>query len=193
MSDHNGKRKRVETVDLTADDTDDTDDLDAPVRASKRQEVSSTPKPQQRPDTRPVGSNNGTTPSFRGSSYLFSGNGFPASTTHTEAERRDWLGEDDDDINETIGSKQLDAANGSDELHLYGDLDIKIVGVQYYRGFACEGEVILIHGESQEILTTQMPSALTTSTGSRSDTSHVGWLRNCQSISTTDRCTAKAS
>jgi len=147
MSDLNGKRKRVETVDLTADDTDDTDDLDAPVRASKRQDISSTPKPQRRLDTTPLGSNNGTTPSFRGSSYPFSGNGFPASTTHTEAERRDWLGEDEDDINETVGSTQLDAANGTDELHLYGDLDIKIVGVQYYRGFACEGEVILIRRE----------------------------------------------
>jgi len=39
MSDLNGKRKRVETVDLTADDTDDTDNLDAPVRASKRQDI----------------------------------------------------------------------------------------------------------------------------------------------------------
>lgn len=57
MSDHNGKRKRVETVDLTADDTDDTDDLDAPARASKRQGVSSTPKSQQRPNANPVGSN----------------------------------------------------------------------------------------------------------------------------------------
>jgi SWI/SNF-related matrix-associated actin-dependent regulator of chromatin subfamily A3 len=147
MSDLNGKRKRVETVDLTADDTDDTDDLDAPARAPKRQNNSSAQTSQQRLDTKPMGSNNGTAPSFRGSSYPFSGNSFPASNGHTEAERRDWLGEDEDDIDETIGSTQLDAANGTDELHLYGDLDTKIVGVQYYRGFACQGEVILIRRE----------------------------------------------
>jgi SWI/SNF-related matrix-associated actin-dependent regulator of chromatin subfamily A3 len=147
MSDLNGKRKRVETVDLTADDTDDTDDLDAPARASKRQNTSSTPATQQRTESKPVSSNNGTASSFRGSSYPFSGNSFPASGQHSEAERRDWLGEDEDDINETIGSTQLDAANGTDELHLYGDLDTKIVGVQYYRGFACQGEVILIRRE----------------------------------------------
>ena len=134
-------------LDLTGDDSDDTDDLDAPVRVSKRRNTSSVPTPQQRSDTKPTGSNDGVTPSFRGSSYPFSGNLFPASGQHTEAERQDWLDENEGDINETIGPTQLDAANGTDELHLYGDLDTKIVGVQYYRGFACEGEVILIRRE----------------------------------------------
>lgn len=55
--------------------------------------------------------------------------------------------DDEDDINETIGSTQVDAADGTDELHLYGALDTKIVGVQYYRGFASRGEVILIRRE----------------------------------------------
>ena len=82
----NGKRKRVDTVDRTADDTDDTDDLDTPARPSKRQISALTS--QQRPDTKPVGSNYGTTSSFRGSSYPFSGNPFPASNQHTEAERQ---------------------------------------------------------------------------------------------------------
>ena len=87
MPDPNGKRKRVETVDLTAEDTDDTDDLDAPFRASKRQGISSTPTSHQRSDTKPVGSNNGLAASFSSSSYPFSGNLFPGNTTHTEAER----------------------------------------------------------------------------------------------------------
>ena len=123
MSDPNGKRKRVETVDLTAEDTDDTDDLDAPSKSTKRQNISTESKSQQSPDTNPVGSNNDAAASFRGSSYPFSGNSFTGSTTHTEAERRRWLEEDEDDINETISSTQLDAANGTDELHLYGNLD----------------------------------------------------------------------
>lgn len=149
--DENGKRKRVETVDLTADDTDDTDDLDAPVRASKRQETSSAPTPQQQARQKSTQSNdqqrNGDLASnFRGSSYPFSGS-MPLSGQHTEAERQDWLNEDEDEINEMIGSTQVDAANGTDELHLYGDLDTKIVGVQYYRGMASEGEVILIRRE----------------------------------------------
>ena len=131
MSDLNGKRKRIETVDLTADDTD------APVKTSKRQEISSTPTPQQRSNTNQAGSSNITKSNVPGLSYPFNGHSFSASGSHTEAERRDWLNEDEDDINETIGSTQLDAANGTDELHLYGDLDTKIVGVQYYRGFAC--------------------------------------------------------
>jgi SWI/SNF-related matrix-associated actin-dependent regulator of chromatin subfamily A3 len=134
-------------VDLTAEDTDDTDDLDAPSKSTKRQNISTESKSQQSPDTNPVGSNNDAAASFRGSSYPFSGNSFTGSTTHTEAERRRWLEEDEDDINETISSTQLDAANGTDELHLYGDLDTKIVGVQYYRGFASDGEVILIRRE----------------------------------------------
>ena len=38
MSELNGKRKRVETVDLTADDADDTEDLDAPAKTPKATE-----------------------------------------------------------------------------------------------------------------------------------------------------------
>jgi SWI/SNF-related matrix-associated actin-dependent regulator of chromatin subfamily A3 len=152
--DQNGKRKRVD-VDLTADDTD-TDDLDAPVREAKRQEHSSAQSPQQHSQRRSSNPNNvnqrgSVTSNFRGSfsslpGYPFGGS-MPLSSQHTEAERRDWLNEDDDDINETIGSTQVDAANGTDELHLCGDLSAKIVGVQYYRGFASTGEVIHIRRE----------------------------------------------
>jgi len=87
MSELNGKRKRVETVDLTADDTDDTDDLDAPAKTAKRQNTSSAQTPQPLPDTKPRSLNNGTASNFRGSSYPFSGNSFPTPSSHTEAER----------------------------------------------------------------------------------------------------------
>jgi hypothetical protein len=149
--DQNGKRKRVD-VDLTADDTD-TDDLDAPMREPKRQETSSAQILKQQFQKTPTNPNDApqrgnVTSNFRSShSFYPVGGSMPVSSQHTEAERRDWLNEDDDDINETIGSTQVDAANGTDELHLYGDLSTKIVGVQYYRGFACEGEVILIRRE----------------------------------------------
>jgi SWI/SNF-related matrix-associated actin-dependent regulator of chromatin subfamily A3 len=123
------------------------------MRDSKRQETSSAHSVQQQSQKTPTNPNDAlqrgnVTSNFRGtySSHPFGGS-IPVSSQHTEAERRDWLNEDDDDINEMIGSTQVDAANGTDELHLYGDLSTKIVGVQYYRGFACEGEVILIRRE----------------------------------------------
>lgn len=192
MSDLNGKRKRVETVDLTADDTDDTDHLDAPMRVSKRQNTSVAHTPKKDPGPTPAGCNNGNAPSFRGSSYPFGGNSFPASSGHTEAERRDWLGEDEDDINEMIGSTQLDAANGTDELHLYGDLDTKIVGVQYYRGFACQGEVILIRrepGNSYDANAIRIDNV----NREQIDISHAGLPQSCQDTSMKNHCTAKAS
>ncbi|EGP87933.1 SNF2 family DNA-dependent ATPase domain-containing protein [Zymoseptoria tritici IPO323] len=66
-----------------------------------------------------------------------------SSTTEREA----WLANDiEDDIDEVIGSSQDDAA-GSDRLQLYGDLSIKIVGCQYYRGNANPGEHILMRRE----------------------------------------------
>lgn len=65
---------------------------------------------------------------------------------HADAERNDWLNEDEDDINEVVASTQ-DDAEGTEQLHHYGDVDTKIVGIQYYRGFASTGEVILIRRE----------------------------------------------
>ena len=40
------------------------------------------------------------------------------SQQHTEAERQAWLDENEDDVDETIGSTQLDAGDGLDQLVL---------------------------------------------------------------------------
>ena len=53
------------------------------------------------------------------------------SQQHSEAERQAWLDEDEDDVDETIGSTQLDAADGIDQLVHYGNLDARIVGVRF--------------------------------------------------------------
>ncbi|KAM0723526.1 hypothetical protein Q7P37_000513 [Cladosporium fusiforme] len=117
-SNANGKRKRVETVDLTADDSDD--------HASKRQSARQAPSSS---------STHG-----RGGAFV------PSASQHGMDERQDWLDDDEDDINVLVGSSQ-DDAEGTDQLHHYGDVDTKIVGVRYYRGFVSRGEVILIRRE----------------------------------------------
>ena len=69
------------------------------------------------------------------------------SQRHTEAERQAWLDENEDDVDETIGSTQLDAGDGLDQLVHYGNLDARIVGVRFYSGFASPGEVVMIRRE----------------------------------------------
>lgn len=71
---------------------------------------------------------------------------FQPGSQYSNDQRQDWLNEDEDDINVLVGSTQ-DAAEGTDQLHHYGDVDTKIVGIRYYRGFASKGEVILIRRE----------------------------------------------
>lgn len=146
-SDQNGKRKHSETVDLTGDSDDN-----ANVNASKRPAPSSTTARGSSSSTVPSSSQHrssfsGDRFAHYGSGYPFYGTSKPGSGQHTEAERQSWLNEDQDDINETIGSTQLDAAAGTDQLVHYGDFDTKVVGVRYYNGFACEGEVVLIRRE----------------------------------------------
>jgi SWI/SNF-related matrix-associated actin-dependent regulator of chromatin subfamily A3 len=132
-SDHSGKRKRVEVVDLTADDGNDARQLDTPVRQPKRPHNSHYQAP---------------TPSSARDRSSFSSSGMPmlvsGSQQHTEAERQAWLDENEDDVGETIGSTQLDAADGIDQLVHYGNLDARIVGVRFYNGFASPGEVVMI-------------------------------------------------
>lgn len=72
----------------------------------------------------------------------------PTYTLHSETERESWLAEDDDDddLDAAMPSTQAAAVN-YEQLHLYGDLPTKIVGVQYYRGFASAGEQILMKRE----------------------------------------------
>jgi SWI/SNF-related matrix-associated actin-dependent regulator of chromatin subfamily A3 len=135
-SDHSGKRKRVEVVDLTADDGNDARQLDTPVRQPKRPHNSHYQAP---------------TPSSARDRSSFSSSGMPmlvsGSQQHTEAERQAWLDENEDDVGETIGSTQLDAADGIDQLVHYGNLDARIVGVRFYSGFASPGEVVMIRRE----------------------------------------------
>lgn len=130
--DQSEKRKRVETVDLTADDSNDDN---TPARQAKRPHTSS-----RQPLTPSTG---------RGRSSLsFGGMPMPVSSQqHSEPERQAWLDENGDDVDETIGSTQLDAAEGTDQLVHYGDLDARIVGVRYYSGFASPGEFVMIRRE----------------------------------------------
>lgn len=65
---------------------------------------------------------------------------------HSSAERDQWLSEDISDVNEIIASSQ-DAAAGLDQLHLYGELSTKVVGVRFYNGHANPGECVLIRRE----------------------------------------------
>ncbi|KAK5724308.1 hypothetical protein LTR15_004352 [Elasticomyces elasticus] len=66
---------------------------------------------------------------------------------HSIDEREAWLAQDDAsvDVDEIVASTQDAAEN--DDLTAYGDMPIKIVGVQYYKGMANAGEYILMRRE----------------------------------------------
>lgn len=142
-----GKRKRVE-IDLTGDDSDG---LVAPVHPAKQSRQSSRPSASSRSIHRSTSGAALNTPpasntQSRYDSVYFPSSSAPINGMHSEQERQAWLAEGEEDIDEIIGSTQ-DAASGTDELTLYGNLDTKIVGCQYYRGFASRGEVILTRRE----------------------------------------------
>lgn len=128
------KRKRVE-VDLTGDSDKDN-------AASSQRNV--TPRGFGNRDVYAGSSRTGYSGSapFSGYRNVYSG------SSHPEAERSDWLADDADDANEIVGSSQ-DGAEGSEDLRLYGELNSKIVGIQYYRGAANQGEHILIRREPE--------------------------------------------
>ncbi|KAF2485484.1 SNF2 family N-terminal domain-containing protein [Neohortaea acidophila] len=83
-----------------------------------------------------------------------------SSQQHSRAEREAWLAprndraridlveedDDDDDYFAAIPSTQAASVN-TESLHHYGDLPTKIVGVQYYRGYASAGEQVLFKRE----------------------------------------------
>ncbi|KAF2209887.1 hypothetical protein CERZMDRAFT_46189 [Cercospora zeae-maydis SCOH1-5] len=76
---------------------------------------------------------------------------FPQPTSfgnsqHDDAERDAWLADDAAAFNDIVGSSQDDAI-GSEDMHLYGDMDTKIVGCQYYRGYSNRGEHVLLKRE----------------------------------------------
>jgi len=151
------KRKRVQ-IDLT-EDSDDSQDLDAAPRkkvqkaavdknASTRQSSQgSIPTTSQKP---PHGSaprsSQPTGPSRYESVYNSFGSHALASTQHSHEEREAWLAVDDEDVFATVNSTQA-AAAGNDDLFHYGEMSAKVVGVQYYRGHASQGEQILMRRE----------------------------------------------
>ncbi|SMR50835.1 unnamed protein product [Zymoseptoria tritici ST99CH_1E4] len=141
-STNNDKRKRVD-VDLTGSDDEQTSSRKAPRTAAPSSQISRSQRPF-------AAAGSSTSAYSRPSSSAPTRHVAPWSSyngTHPEAEREAWLANDiEDDIDEVIASSQDDAA-GSDRLRLYGDLSIKIVGCQYYRGNANPGEHILMRRE----------------------------------------------
>lgn len=152
------KRKR-QTIDLTGDSS--TDD-EAP--AQKTQKTASRVNADRRnPQTQaaayqtPPASSAQPPPSSSvpgGSQRQRAFQRYPSSTSlgdqnHNQAERDAWLVADNEaadvDVDEIVSSTQ-DAAD-NDQLHKYGNLPTKIVGVQYYRGMANAGEYILMRRE----------------------------------------------
>ncbi|CAK1367714.1 unnamed protein product [Cercospora beticola] len=134
-----GKRKRDELVDLTGSDDEDRN-------ASSRKTVKVTDQTRA-PAIAPSSSSHAAA---RYSSGSASASAFPLPTAfgnsqHDEGERDDWLA-DDAAFNDIVGSSQDDAI-GSEDMHLYGDLDTKIVGCQYYRGYSNRGEHVLLKRE----------------------------------------------
>lgn len=65
---------------------------------------------------------------------------------HSQRERESWQADDDREASEIFSSTQAAAAD-TEQLQLYGHWKTKIVGVQYYRGYASPGEQILVKRE----------------------------------------------
>ena len=155
MSDapQDGKRKRVEIVDLTGDS--DTDQ-DVPLRKLQKNSA-------QRKNIQPQGARNGSSayqtppassaprssqPSYNRGGYdpVYAASRPLTNTQHSEVERESWLAEEDDDVDEIIGSTQAADARTETLFH-YGDLPTKIVGVRFYDGYANPGEQVLLRRE----------------------------------------------
>ena len=131
-----GKRKRVE-IDLTGD-SDDSDDLVAPLRKTHKNNTQ--PKNSQPQSGRNVSAASQHSNNNRGGyEQVYGPSSLNSTQQHNEAERDAWLADDEDDVNEIVGSTQAAAAE-TEHLEEYGTLPTKIVGVQYYRGYASAGE-----------------------------------------------------
>ncbi|KAI7547546.1 SNF2 family DNA-dependent ATPase domain-containing protein, partial [Hortaea werneckii] len=171
-SNNEAKRKRAD-VDLTGDSTDDdsasqqkTQKTASRINAQRRDEQTTPGASQTSPgssDQAPSSSAPGPSqsqnnqrgyvyPPDAGSQRSFASphsSYRPEDGTHSQAERESWLVADDNedhgDMDEIVSSTQGAADN--DELHLFGNLPTKIVGVQYYRGIANPGEYILLRRE----------------------------------------------
>ena len=120
-----GKRKRVD-IDLTLSDDEKEN---APVKTSKKTSSSNINRQRSLP-TPPASSarSNGYETVYGAPSSSFP----QPSQQFTQQDRDAWL--NDDDFNAVIESSQDDAEFNAD-LHLYGVLPTKVVGVRYYRGY----------------------------------------------------------
>lgn len=131
-----GKRRRVD-VDLTVTDDESQHDGDRPKKAIRHSEADA-------PSSNKTSAIPTPPSSHRSESRVYPGSSF--SQQHSEAERQDWLADDDADVNELVASSQH-VADGSDQWQHYGDFPTKIVGVSYYKGQANPNEHVLLRRE----------------------------------------------
>ena len=126
-----GKRK-AQTIDLTGDDTEIAADLSH--RSKQRRTTdASTSSPQSAANSASTSfSQPQTHPSSSATQY----------STSSQAPLE--IADDDDDSNDVIFLSQ-DAHDTTGEFYeLYGTIDTKIVGLQYYTGFASVGEHVVL-------------------------------------------------
>lgn len=147
-----GKRKHVE-IDLTGES--DSEDADAPLRKTKKgsTQYSKTSHTQDAHNGSPAyqtppasSAPRSSQPVNRGDSQSRYESVYSSSTLHREAGRDAWLAEDDNDVNEIIASTQATAVQ-TEQLHHYGDLHNKVVGVRFYNGYASAGEQVMLRRE----------------------------------------------
>lgn len=130
-SERGGKRKRIE-IDLTGDGGPTA----SPATKAQRSSNSS--------DGNAVAPSASASTGRYKSVYPFGSYG---NHQHPQNARDSWLDDnDEDDINDTIDSTQA-TYEATDRLHHYGNIEAKVVGVQYYRGLASSGETILVRRE----------------------------------------------
>ncbi|WPH01058.1 Hypothetical protein R9X50_00389300 [Acrodontium crateriforme] len=146
------KRKRLEYFDLTANSETESDDEQPSSKTTRRTDNNTAQGSQSTPPgskLRAILYSKKSRASHENSPPSASQSVYPSSSqVHPEAERDRWLSqsaEDGSNVNEIISSTQ-DAAD-NEQLYLYGELPTKIVGVQYYKGIASDGEYILMRRE----------------------------------------------
>lgn len=133
-----GKRKRVE-IDLTGDSDDDQpafklprafSDKNTQPSSSQNQRSQGASAYQTPPLSSATTSSQSSFPSSIRYESAYYSSRIPADSQHSQTERESWLADDDEDVNEIIGT-QSGAFDGEQLFH-YGDLPTKIVGCRYY-------------------------------------------------------------
>ncbi len=136
------------------------------------------------------------------SSQHFPGNG-PSQLT-----RDSWVEQDEHDAEDIVISSQDGDDSVTATYQLYSILQTKIVGVQYYRGYASDGEHVIVRREPSNPVskpdyrkspfandigsTIPTPCASTTSSASRSVISQEQWPANWQNTWTAGLSSSKA-